>query len=124
MSETIEQLQERIRVLTGLRDGTISVYGNDHGKTGTYYCSFCGKDQREVKKLIAGPAVMICDECVDLCREIIGTEQSRDEEKAANVSRGTEEPRWTIEKLAALNEDEFLRVLTDLIECRAEGIKP
>jgi ClpX C4-type zinc finger len=34
-------------------------------------CSFCGKSQREVKKLVAGPGVYICDECVDLCNEII-----------------------------------------------------
>ncbi|MCF6767041.1 ATP-dependent Clp protease ATP-binding subunit ClpX [Thiotrichales bacterium 19S11-10] len=37
----------------------------------TLYCSFCGKSQHEVKKLIAGPSVYICDECVDLCRDII-----------------------------------------------------
>src|SRR5512136_1708727 len=34
-------------------------------------CSFCGKSQRQVKKLIAGPGVYICDECIDLCNEII-----------------------------------------------------
>lgn len=39
--------------------------------TGTLYCSFCGKSQREVKKLIAGPSVYICDECIDLCNDII-----------------------------------------------------
>ena len=37
----------------------------------TLYCSFCGKSQNEVKKLIAGPTVFICDECVFLCFEII-----------------------------------------------------
>src|SRR5580693_4050808 len=40
----------------------------------TLYCSFCGKSQREVRKLIAGPTVFICDECVELCRDIIGDE--------------------------------------------------
>ena len=35
------------------------------------YCSFCGKGQNEVRKLIAGPSVYICDECVDLCNNII-----------------------------------------------------
>ncbi|WP_300662562.1 ClpX C4-type zinc finger protein, partial [Hydrogenophaga sp.] len=35
------------------------------------YCSFCGKSQHEVKKLIAGPSVFICDECIDLCNDII-----------------------------------------------------
>lgn len=38
------------------------------------YCSFCGKSQHEVKKLIAGPSVYICDECVDLCNDIIREE--------------------------------------------------
>ncbi len=42
---------------------------DDSGKT--LYCSFCGKSQHEVKKLIAGPSVYICDECVDLCEDII-----------------------------------------------------
>jgi len=40
----------------------------------TLYCSFCGKSQHEVKKLIAGPSVFICDECIDLCNEIIRDE--------------------------------------------------
>lgn len=38
------------------------------------YCSFCGKSQHEVRKLIAGPSVYICDECVDLCNDIIREE--------------------------------------------------
>src|ERR1700738_1852990 len=38
------------------------------------YCSFCGKSQHEVKKLIAGPSVYICDECIDLCNDIIREE--------------------------------------------------
>src|SRR5690625_4787671 len=37
-------------------------------------CSFCGKSQKQAKKLIAGPGVYICDECIDLCNEIIGEE--------------------------------------------------
>ena len=39
--------------------------------TGNYRCSFCGKSQEEVKKLIAGPSVYICDECIELCNEIM-----------------------------------------------------
>ena len=35
------------------------------------FCSFCGKSQKEVKKLIAGPTVFVCDECVELCMDII-----------------------------------------------------
>ena len=37
-------------------------------------CSFCGKSQKQVKKLIAGPGVYICDECIELCNEIIESE--------------------------------------------------
>jgi ATP-dependent Clp protease ATP-binding subunit ClpX len=44
----------------------------DSGKL--LYCSFCGKSQNEVRKLIAGPSVFICDECVDLCNDIIREE--------------------------------------------------
>ncbi len=47
----------------------------DSGKL--LYCSFCGKSQHEVRKLIAGPSVFICDECVDLCNDII-TEETRE----------------------------------------------
>mgnify|MGYP005847483253 CR=1 FL=1 len=42
------------------------------------FCSFCGKNQKEVKKLIAGPAVYICDECIQLCSEIIEEESEKD----------------------------------------------
>ena len=52
----------------------------------TLYCSFCGKSQHEVKKLIAGPSVFICDECIDLCNEIIRDELPAD--TAARDARG------------------------------------
>ncbi|MDA8100200.1 MAG: ATP-dependent Clp protease ATP-binding subunit ClpX, partial [Nitrospiraceae bacterium] len=48
-------------------------------------CSFCGKGQDEVKKLIAGPSVFICNECVDLCNEIIAEEW--EEAKEAKLPR-------------------------------------
>ncbi|MBB1074286.1 ATP-dependent Clp protease ATP-binding subunit ClpX [Rhodoferax sp. 4810] len=50
----------------------------------TLYCSFCGKSQHEVKKLIAGPSVFVCDECIELCNEII-----RDELPPTTESAGT-----------------------------------
>ncbi|MEM7440817.1 MAG: ATP-dependent Clp protease ATP-binding subunit ClpX [Pseudomonadota bacterium] len=53
--------------------------GNGDSKN-TLYCSFCGKSQHEVRKLIAGPTVFICDECVELCMDII-----REEAKSALV---------------------------------------
>jgi ATP-dependent Clp protease ATP-binding subunit ClpX len=49
------------------------------------YCSFCGKSQHEVKKLIAGPSVFICDECIDLCNDIIRDENAPD--TAGGVAR-------------------------------------
>ena len=52
----------------------------------TLYCSFCGKSQHEVKKLIAGPSVFICDECIDLCNDIIREEVPAD--AAAGDSKG------------------------------------
>jgi len=48
-------------------------------RMGTLFCSFCGKSQGEVKKLIAGPAVYICDECVALCNGIIAEEVEKEE---------------------------------------------
>jgi hypothetical protein len=54
-------------------------------------CSFCGKNQREVRKLIAGPKVYICDECIDLCNDIIAEECDHDTNLTASES-GTEEP--------------------------------
>ena len=48
----------------------------NNGSDNTLYCSFCGKSQHDVKKLIAGPTVFICDECIELCNEIIQEELS------------------------------------------------
>ena len=48
-------------------------------------CSFCGKSQREVKKLIAGPTVYICDECIELCNDIIAEESTRDTEPGDSI---------------------------------------
>ncbi len=48
--------------------------GDDKDSDKLLYCSFCGKSQHEVRKLIAGPSVFICDECVDLCNDIISEE--------------------------------------------------
>ena len=48
-------------------------------KSGDLHCSFCGKSQHEVRKLIAGPAVYICDECIELCNDIIAEEYEKEE---------------------------------------------
>ena len=52
---------------------------HDDGKL--LYCSFCGKSQHEVRKLIAGPSVFVCDECVELCNDIIREELEEKAEK-------------------------------------------
>ncbi len=53
-----------------------------HREHGTLSCSFCGKSQKEVKKLIAGPTVYICDECIGLCNDIIAEEIEKEEHPA------------------------------------------
>lgn len=55
---------------------------NDDDSGKLLYCSFCGKSQHEVRKLIAGPSVFVCDECVELCNDIIREEV---EEKSSNL---------------------------------------
>jgi len=62
--------------------------GNDGGKL--LYCSFCGKSQHEVRKLIAGPSVFVCDECVELCNDIIREEM---QEKAASEGSALPKPQ-------------------------------
>ncbi len=59
--------------------------GDDGDSKNTLYCSFCGKSQHEVRKLIAGPNVFVCNECVELCMDII-----REEDKSQMV-RGSED---------------------------------
>lgn len=56
-------------------------------ESGTLNCSFCGKVQEEVKKLIAGPSVYICDECIDLCRDIISEEAKIEVSAAVEMER-------------------------------------
>ena len=57
----------------------MSIPGGRRGdEFGNLYCSFCGKSQKEVKKLIAGPTVYICDECIDLCNDIIREEGTKE----------------------------------------------
>src|SRR4030043_803165 len=53
--------------------------GDGKGKSSDLLCSLCGKSQDEVRKLIAGPTVYICDECIELCNEIIAEEYEKEE---------------------------------------------
>ncbi|WP_186643890.1 ATP-dependent Clp protease ATP-binding subunit ClpX [Fluviispira vulneris] len=74
-------IQNGIKFSSG-RGGSNSSHG--------LHCSFCGKSQREVKKLIAGPNVYICDECIELCNEIIAEEMEKDD--AAQIAEGVPSP--------------------------------
>ena len=70
--------------------------GEENGKL--LYCSFCGKSQHEVRKLIAGPSVFVCDECVDLCNDIIREEiQDKDSEQKARKLPIPEEIKNTLD---------------------------
>ncbi|MEE9330353.1 MAG: ClpX C4-type zinc finger protein, partial [Parvularculaceae bacterium] len=79
----------------GSKDGKDGSVGGGDGKS-TLYCSFCGKSQHEVRKLIAGPTVFICDECVELCMDII-----REESKSSMVksSDGVPSPQHIMKVL-------------------------
>ncbi len=63
----------------------------NNGGDNTLYCSFCGKSQHDVKKLIAGPTVFICDECIELCNEII-VEELSSEKKEERAETGLPRP--------------------------------
>ena len=68
------------------------------------YCSFCGKSQHEVRKLIAGPSVFICDECVELCNDIIREEI--DDTKGPSTSKKLPTPREINENL-----DQYVEII-------------
>ncbi|WP_299475383.1 ATP-dependent Clp protease ATP-binding subunit ClpX [uncultured Paracoccus sp.] len=71
---------------------------NETDSKNTLYCSFCGKSQHEVRKLIAGPTVFICDECVELCMDII-----REETKSSGLKSGEGVP--TPKEICAVLDD-------------------
>ena len=75
---TKDKKDEQLEIPSFLRDQ------EDHDKKDKSfpdYCSFCGKSQHEVSNLIAGPTVFICDECVDLCVDIIKEENKNEKIK-------------------------------------------
>ncbi|MGB0321893.1 MAG: ATP-dependent Clp protease ATP-binding subunit ClpX, partial [Pseudohongiellaceae bacterium] len=75
------------------------------------YCSFCGKSQNEVRKLIAGPSVFICDECVDLCNDIIREEiQEKDSDSGARKLPIPEEIKSTLDEYV-IGQDSAKKVL-------------
>lgn len=64
---------------------------NSDKSKGTLVCSFCNRTQEEVRKLIAGPSVYICDECIDLCNDIIAEEV--DQREPITVTSKIPKPR-------------------------------
>ena len=74
-------------------------------------CSFCGKSQKEVKKLIAGPTVYICDECIELCNDIIAEEASRETEAATSSVPKPKEIRDILDQYV-IDQDKAKKVLS------------
>lgn len=101
-------------------------------------CSFCGKSQREVRKLIAGPMVYICNECIGLCNDIIAEEVDREEDKSSakhasaedRAAPGPEAPLstkvefWLLAKVTATGTTEDVELLKSLDEVRDRLAKP
>ncbi len=74
-------------------------------------CSFCGKSQKEVKKLIAGPTVYICDECIELCNDIIAEEASHETEATTSTVTKPKEIRDILDQYV-IDQDRAKKVLS------------
>jgi hypothetical protein len=88
-------------------EGTIAAgTQNDEAPPKTLYCSFCGKSQHEVHKLIAGPGVFICDECTDLCTEIVEPDEDKELFRLATGNEGSGE-RTLLERARGMSTQEL-----------------
>ena len=99
------------------------------------YCSFCGKSRDEVRKLIAGPTVYICDECIDLCNDIIAEEGDRREALQGTASaasylslaewcRACRRPRAAPELVAVPDVGHVCHRCVDAIRAAVDAPKP
>jgi ATP-dependent Clp protease ATP-binding subunit ClpX len=82
---------------------------HDDGKL--LYCSFCGKSQHEVRKLIAGPSVFVCDECVELCNDIIREELEERAERTRDKLPKPQEIKKVLEEYV-IGQERAKRVLS------------
>ncbi|MDR3221821.1 MAG: ATP-dependent Clp protease ATP-binding subunit ClpX [Candidatus Accumulibacter sp.] len=89
------------------------------------YCSFCGKSQHEVKKLIAGPSVFICDECIDLCNDIVRDELSVEQDgKAVRSSLPTPREIAALLDQYVIGQDQAKRILAVAVYNHYKRLNP
>ena len=95
---------------------------NSGDSKNTLYCSFCGKSQHEVRKLIAGPTVFICDECVELCMDIIREENKTQLSKTAD-GVPTPEEIYNVLNDYVIGQDRAKRILSVAVHNHYKRLK-
>ena len=86
--------------------------GNRDSKDKLLHCAFCGKNQNEVQKLIAGPSVFICDECIELCNDILKEEMNETSEKTKEASLPTPKEINNSLDQYVIGQDEAKKILS------------